>query len=97
MWFLTIRGNEGLAWLVLPPELDERLSVDARLAWRTAATWAAIGVTDVEQMLAVEDYLRLVPPGPSRSLPVAVRQGLDARCRSGRATPTSREGARRRR
>jgi predicted ATPase/class 3 adenylate cyclase len=63
MWFVTIRGDEGLAWLVLPAELDEQLPLDDRLAWRTAATWAAIAVWDVEQMRQLEDHLRLVPPG----------------------------------
>jgi predicted ATPase len=63
MWFSTIRGNEGLGWMELPPGVDETLPLDARLAWRTAATWAAFAAFDVERMLAVDDHLRLVPDG----------------------------------
>jgi len=63
MWFVTVRGTEGLAWLVLTSEDDETLPLDARLAWRTAATWAAAAAFDFERMLAVEDHLRLVPDG----------------------------------
>ena len=37
MWFTTVRGNEALGWLVLDRAIDERLDLDARLAWRTAA------------------------------------------------------------
>jgi hypothetical protein len=61
MWFTTVRGNEALGWLVLPPEIDEQLELDARLAWRTAATYAAIGVVDMTQISAIDDLLRLVP------------------------------------
>jgi predicted ATPase/class 3 adenylate cyclase len=63
MWFVTIRGGEGLAWLVLPAELDEQLALDDRLAWRAAASWAAVAIIDLKQLRAVPNHLRLVPPG----------------------------------
>jgi predicted ATPase/class 3 adenylate cyclase len=63
MWFSTVRGGEGLAWMVLASEVDETLPLDARLAWRTASTWAAFAAFDVERQRAVHDHLRLVPDG----------------------------------
>jgi hypothetical protein len=62
MWFTTVRGDEALGWLVLDREIDEQLELNARLAWRTAATYAAIGVLDIAQIQAIDDHLRLVPP-----------------------------------
>ena len=70
MWFTTVRGNEALTWLVLDRAIDERLDLDARLAWRTAATYAAISVLDVAQLHETDERLRLVPPGHPAECPL---------------------------
>jgi hypothetical protein len=67
LWFLACRFEEAFRWLRLPPAVDEGLPLDARLAWRTAATWIAIPAWDIPRLLAVDDHLQMAPAGhPAR-------------------------------
>jgi predicted ATPase/class 3 adenylate cyclase len=60
-WFVPGRAREALGWLTIPADLDESLSLDARLAWRTAATWLAFTDIDVDGISAIDRHLQMAP------------------------------------